>query len=64
MATAREMSARRAQASTLMRLMTERYHVTKNISDSGVTLSMVLLRANCRLNFTSSSLGDNSKARS
>ena len=44
--------------------MTERYHVTKNISDSGVTLSMVLLRANCRLNFTSSSLGDNSKARS
>ena len=39
-----------AQPSTVARLAAERYQVTKNISSGSATLSMVLPRANCRLN--------------
>ena len=47
-----------AHVSTLANETTSRYNATKKLSDSGVILSIVLERANWRLNFTSASLGE------
>lgn len=54
----------RAQPSTLVKLTSDLYHVTKNISDLGVILSMVFERAICKLNLMSSSPGESNNARS